>query len=414
MLVRCVLQAAAQLDRERHVDVGDERVVGGRRLRLGHPARDRLLQPGELVDLDLALRATLAALLLLRVAVALRRLLDVRLHDPPRRPRSRDRLELDARLLREPPCDRRCLDALAVAAVRVVGRGLLLACIRFGLLVVFAFALGFVGLVAFVVLGVLGVAGLVLIRVAVVVIRRLRLFLVLRLLVVGLTRLVLGVRVAVVARSAALRRVADLRDRLADRERVALLREDLDERAVAVGVVGHVRLVGLDLDQRLALLDLAALLDEPLQDRALLHRVGQPRHHHLGGHQASPNVDRTAFTISSSPGIAACSSGFEYGIGTSAPDTRITGASSQSNACSWISAARLVAAPPCGQPSSTTTARFVFFTDWMIVCRSSGRSVRGSITSASSSCSDASVSAASSAVTAIREIPTTVTSWPSP
>src|SRR3954465_9797305 len=46
--------------------------------------------------------------------------------------------------------------------------------------------------------------------------------------------------------------------------------------------------------------------------------------------------------------------------------------------------------PPWGQPSSTITARLVFFTDSRIVSRSSGRSVRGSITSASISCSSAS------------------------
>ena len=53
-----------------------------------------------------------------------------------------------------------------------------------------------------------------------------------------------------------------------------------------------------------------------------------------------------------------------------------------------MSAARFAPTPPCGQPSSTMTTRFVFSTDLTIVSRSSGRSVRGSITSASISCSD--------------------------
>src|SRR3982074_3132104 len=67
-------------------------------------------------------------------------------------------------------------------------------------------------------------------------------------------------------------------------------------------------------------------------------------------------------------------------MGTSAPVTRPTGASSQSNACSCTSAAMLAPTPPCGHPSSTTTQRFVFCTERRIVSRSSGRSVRGSIT----------------------------------
>ena len=75
-----------------------------------------------------------------------------------------------------------------------------------------------------------------------------------------------------------LARLADARDQLADGERVALLGHDLDQRAVGVGLVGHVGLVRLDLHERLAALDLAALLDQPLEDRALLHRVGQAGH----------------------------------------------------------------------------------------------------------------------------------------
>ncbi len=43
--------------------------------------------------------------------------------------------------------------------------------------------------------------------------------------------------------------------------------------------------------------------------------------------QRSRNVAMAACTTCSSWGIAACSSGLEYGIGTSAPVTRPTGAS---------------------------------------------------------------------------------------
>jgi len=131
--------------------------------------------------------------------------------------------------------------------------------------------------------------------------------------------------------------VADPGDHLADLERVALLGHDLDEDAVGVGVVGHVGLVGLDLDERLAALDLAALVDEPLEHGALLHRVREAGHRDVAGHaspQRSRNVARAACTTCSGCGNAACSSGFEYGIGTSAPVTRCTGASSQSKACS--------------------------------------------------------------------------------
>ena len=74
---------------------------------------------------------------------------------------------------------------------------------------------------------------------------------------------------------------ADRRDRLADRERVALLGHDL-ERAGLVGLVGHVGLVGLDLDQLVAAGDLVPVGLEPLQDRALLHRVGQAGHRDIG------------------------------------------------------------------------------------------------------------------------------------
>ena len=88
------------------------------------------------------------------------------------------------------------------------------------------------------------------------------------------------------------RALADPRDDLADRERRALLGDDL-ERAVRVGLVRHRGLVGLDLDELLALGDLVPRGLEPLEDRALLHGVGQPRHGHVG-HARQSTKRRTA------------------------------------------------------------------------------------------------------------------------
>ena len=88
------------------------------------------------------------------------------------------------------------------------------------------------------------------------------------------------------------RRFADPRDRRADGERVALLGHDL-QRARRVGLVGHVGLVRLDLDELFALGDLVAVGLEPLQDRALLHGVGQAGHGDVGhAPQATGSVKR--------------------------------------------------------------------------------------------------------------------------
>src|ERR1700761_7695261 len=86
---------------------------------------------------------------------------------------------------------------------------------------------------------------------------------------------------------------------------------------------------------------------------------------------------------------------------TSAPVTRWGGASRWSKACSVISAERLAPTPPCGQPSSTITTWLVFATESRIESRSSGRRVRGSITSAETPCSRSKVAAASIATFAI-------------
>ena len=90
---------------------------------------------------------------------------------------------------------------------------------------------------------------------------------------------------------------ADARDDLADGQRVALLGDDR-QRAGAVGLVGHRGLVGLDLDELVAAGDLVALGLEPLEDRALLHRVGEARHDDVGhatdATHEPPRVARTS------------------------------------------------------------------------------------------------------------------------
>ena len=91
--------------------------------------------------------------------------------------------------------------------------------------------------------------------------------------------------------------------------------------------------------------------------------------------------------------------------------TRRTGPFRESNACSETTAAISDATLQCGGLSSTTTSVPVFSTEVTIVSRSSGDSVRGSITSALVP-DAASRSAASSARSTIAEMATIVTSLP--
>ncbi len=102
------------------------------------------------------------------------------------------------------------------------------------------------------------------------------------------------------ARTAAvLATAADVGDDRTDRQRRSLGRHDLQD-AVEVGLVDHRRLVGLDLHQLIAAVDLVAIGLQPLQDGALLHRVRQARHHHLrhvaSRRQASRRVASAAWT----------------------------------------------------------------------------------------------------------------------
>ena len=77
------------------------------------------------------------------------------------------------------------------------------------------------------------------------------------------------------------------RDRLADRNDVALLRGDAAKNPVALRLDFDDRLVGLDLEQHLALLDLLAFLLLPRNQLARFLRHLERRHHHADAPLAS-------------------------------------------------------------------------------------------------------------------------------
>ena len=78
--------------------------------------------------------------------------------------------------------------------------------------------------------------------------------------------------------------VPDHGDRLADRD-LARLDGDLQQDAARLGFDLLRRLVGVDLEQRLALLDAVALRLQPLDDRARLHPLPEARQLHLTAHR---------------------------------------------------------------------------------------------------------------------------------
>src|SRR5581483_3504289 len=107
--------------------------------------------------------------------------------------------------------------------------------------------------------------------------RALRLRLLLLRLLGRLLRFWLLVRLGLAAAAAAR---SDASDRRADLRRYTLLDEDL-ELAVLLRLEVECGLVRLDLGQHLALVDLVAAGLLPLDDLALLHRVGELRHVHV-------------------------------------------------------------------------------------------------------------------------------------
>ncbi len=102
-----------------------------------------------------------------------------------------------------------------------------------------------------------------------------------------------------------LARHADDRDRGADGGGLPVADEDLEQRPVGLGLVGHRRLVGLDLGDRVAAGHAGADRDEPGDDGPLLHRVGQAGHENFGRHEPwSPSGGETVqqqYTLT--PGI---------------------------------------------------------------------------------------------------------------
>ena len=82
--------------------------------------------------------------------------------------------------------------------------------------------------------------------------------------------------------------LADDRDPLADCDLRTLLGENLEERPARLGLdlLGH--LVGVELVERLALLDRVALGLQPADDRPGLHALAEPREADLNCHCAPP------------------------------------------------------------------------------------------------------------------------------
>src|SRR5439155_26452826 len=123
----------------------------------------------------------------------------------------------------------------------------------------------------------------------------------------------------------------------------------------------------------------------------------------------------TVFWIASSTSVA-CGTTYSSltaanGSGVNFAPTRSTGASSQSKAWCWTTAATSAPKPIRVTASCATTQRFVFFTEPTIAFSSSGCSVRGSTTSTETPCCSASSAAASASWTSL-PVATTVTSSP--
>jgi len=126
-------------------------------------------------------------------------------------------------------------------------------------------------------------------------------------------------------------------DRCPDRYELSLAHQDLVHGGRLEHLDLDVGLLGLDDHDDLAPLDVIAGRDEPLDDAPLVHVRAEGRHGERGRRRrrhdatasAVPSIAAiAASTIRSTLGNAACSSWWAYGSGTSAVQTRPTGASS--------------------------------------------------------------------------------------
>src|SRR5919108_3595759 len=340
----------------RHRDLEDRGLPG-----FGQAAGDRASHRGELLDLGFEWRRAGRC-----VGGSSGRALDGLGNDSPLRPRPGEAAQVDPTFPRDAACERRGLDAaVGTGRLRLLGLGLRL---LLGVRLPPAFALLFT-------------RG-----------SRRSLFL---LVLIDLGRDLLAL-------------FADDRDPLADLDLLALAGEDLEQHAARVGLdlLGH--LLGVELVERLALLDAVALLLQPADDRAGLHALAEPRQRHLRGHYL-PTVRLIAASTSAACGTTNCSITGAKGSGANFAPTRSIGASSQSKAWYWTTAAISAPKPIRVTASCATTARFVFCTDATIASSSSGCSVRGSMISTETPSFSASSAAAIASCTR-RPVATTVTS----
>ena len=232
----------AQVQRLGHVD-RDSELEDRRRPRLGEPARDRPARPGHRHDLDVGLGCA-APRGRGRRRASDRGVLDVVGHDAPVRARAGERRQVDAALARDPARERGCLDPPARG---LGGR-------RYGSCPSPAAGAS---------VAAAAVGSCLPRRPA----RRSRLA------AAALWRRCLG-SVAVL----------DHRDRRADLD-LAFLDDDLEQDAVEIRLDLLRDLVGVELVERLALLDAVALGLEPAHDRAGLHALSEPGQLDLGRHQ---------------------------------------------------------------------------------------------------------------------------------
>ncbi len=119
---------------------------------------------------------------------------------------------------------------------------------------------------------------------------------------------------------------ADEGDRPADLD-LARVDDDLQQDAVGLGLDLLRHLVRVELVERLALLDRLALALQPLDDRAGLHPLAQPRELDLGRHYALATVRFTASSTSAACGTTHCSIAGENASGANFAPTRSIGAS---------------------------------------------------------------------------------------